>query len=120
MVLRCHQSGIKAGFPVSAEEVKANELDFFFIADGSVCNQMDAFIVGGTDDHGSGVALVLVARDLELGVFLDAWEGIEPGKDEGSGLAVVETVVELFADFVRESGDFAGGGMSPGFHNYEF
>jgi len=33
-------------------------------------------------------------------------------------MAIAEAAVELFADFVRESGDFAGGRMSPSFHMF--
>lgn len=206
-----------------AVEVKANQFDFFLIADGGGFNQVDAIIVDGAEDNGGGVALVFVTPEEELGVFLacsafgelkaevvllsldeggdgredfqemvvrdfftgirlkgfkelvggeggnargdaagsagempgggqiffgvgergldlepalvaggapvaevlaidgragelvgedflDGGESIEPGEDEGSGLAVAEAAVKLFADVVGESGDFADEG----------
>ena len=63
---------------------------------------------------GTPVAEVLTvdgrAGELAGEDFLYDGEGIEPGKDEGSGLAVAQAAVELFADVVRESGDIADEG----------
>ena len=40
--------------------------------------------------------------------FFDGGEVIEPGEEAGAGLAVEETAVELFADVIGQSGNFAG------------
>ena len=48
-----------------------------------------------------GAAFEFLGQDL-----LDLGEGVEPLKELGSWLAVLEAGVELFAESVRETGDF--------------
>jgi hypothetical protein len=50
-----------------------------------------------------GTAFEFLGQDL-----LDLGEGVEPLKEFGSGLAVLKAGVELFAESVRETGDFTG------------
>jgi len=49
---------------------------------------------------------------VELGGedFFDGGKAVEPGEDFRTALAVVEALVELLADVVRQTGDFAGEG----------
>ncbi len=54
---------------------------------------------------GDGLAGELVGED-----FLDGGEFVEPGEDEGAGLAVIEAAVELLADGVGKAGNFADEG----------
>jgi hypothetical protein len=51
---------------------------------------------------GDGAAVEVSRKD-----GFDFGEGVEPGQDRFVGLMVVKTEVELFAEVVRETGDFA-------------
>ena len=58
----------------------------------------------------NGFAVELGGQD-----FFDGLEVVEPGEDDGGGVAIQEALVELFADIVGEAGDFATARGRPGF-----
>ncbi len=74
------------------------------------------FLAEGPFGEGAGAPFAEVLRADRPAVELagedlpDLGQGIEPGEEGFGRLGVGEAVVELFADGVGETGDFAGGG----------
>ena len=110
----------------------ADKFDFFLVAEGAGVDEFSAFITEDAEGHGGFVALVLVAHEKELGVFLPdfAFGNLEAsvvlvGFDKGgNGVGDFEGVaggtflrrngVEEFQDMGGGNGGGATGKASPG------
>jgi hypothetical protein len=81
--------GQEAGFPEVAEEVAADEFDFFGIIAGGGFDEFNGFIMGDAQGDGRDVALVLVAGQEELLVSL-----LDPGFFEFKASLILVGFVE--------------------------
>jgi hypothetical protein len=107
--------------------VSPEHFDFDGIAEGAGINEFGAFVMEGAAGDGNDIALVLVAHEEELGVFLADFAfreleanailiGLEEGGDGRGGFEGVARGAFVFGNGFEEVQDLGGGdgGSAPG------